>query len=269
MSFQPVVPLSGYAGWRFLQRTLPAQQAAFANSAPEKRATDYFREKIGAVQSAEDLVSDRRLLSVALNAFGLGDDINNKAFVRKILEDGSLTPEALGNRLADKRYLAFSKAFGFGDFSTPRTVLSDFPDEILSKYQRQAFETAVGQQDDTMRLALNLRSGLADTIAGNSTNDGRWFGIMGNPPLREVVQTALGFSSSFAQLDLDQQLEQFKDRADNMLGTSIVEDFSAPEIQDKLIRNFLIRSEAAASANTSAGMVALSLLQMTPSPYST
>ena len=29
MSFAPIVPFGGYAGWSFLQRTLPAQKHAF------------------------------------------------------------------------------------------------------------------------------------------------------------------------------------------------------------------------------------------------
>ncbi len=71
MSFQPVVPLSGYVGWRFLERTIDAQQEAFNTSQPIARATDYFREKIAQVRTADDLVADRQLLSVALGAFGL------------------------------------------------------------------------------------------------------------------------------------------------------------------------------------------------------
>lgn len=38
----------------------------------------YFRAKIGSVKTAEQLVSDRRLLKVALGAFGLEADINNR-----------------------------------------------------------------------------------------------------------------------------------------------------------------------------------------------
>ena len=118
MAFQPVVPLSGYSGWRFLSRTLESQKAAFAASSDIRAKATYFQDNIASAKSARDLVSNRRLLEVALGAYGLGEDINSKAFVEKVLSDGTLDPSALGNRLADKRYLSFSKAFGFGDFST-------------------------------------------------------------------------------------------------------------------------------------------------------
>ena len=52
MSFQPVIPLAGIAGWRFLERTQAKQQAAFEKSAELKRDIAYFEEKIGAVDLA-------------------------------------------------------------------------------------------------------------------------------------------------------------------------------------------------------------------------
>ena len=107
MTFQPVIPLSGYTGWRFLQRTLATQQATFNDSAPVKRATEQFRERIGGVRTAADLVKDRALLQVALGAFGLDDDIDNTYFVQKVLADGTTSDDALSSKLADKRYAAF------------------------------------------------------------------------------------------------------------------------------------------------------------------
>ena len=144
MTFTPVVPSGGYGGWSFLNRTMAAQKKAFADDPALQRDEAYFRDRIGKVSTAEDLVADRRLLSVALSAFGLEGDINNKAFLKKILNDGTFDPAALGNRLADKRYLEFSRAFGFGDFAVPNTKKSDFPDKILSAYQARKFEAAVG-----------------------------------------------------------------------------------------------------------------------------
>jgi hypothetical protein len=71
MTFQPLIPLAGYSGWAFLNRTMDSQKSAFNESNEIKRDTEYFKENIGSVESAEDLMSDRRLLSVALGAFGL------------------------------------------------------------------------------------------------------------------------------------------------------------------------------------------------------
>lgn len=260
MTFQPVVPLSGFAGWRFLERTVDIQKAAFNESVPVARATDNFRENIGSIQTAEDLVNDRALLSVALGAFGLDDDINNTFFVRKILEEGTLDTEALANRLSDSRYEDFSRAFGFGDPGPARTVFSFFADDIIDRYEARQFEAAVGEQDNDMRLALNLAPALDDVVSSTSSNDGQWFSMMGNAPLRSMIQTALGFSSSFAAIDIDQQLEQFQDRAEATFGTRNFADLNTAENQDKMIRLYMLRSDATAASTTGAS-IALSLLQ--------
>lgn len=262
MSFSPLVPFSGYAGYVFLKRTMAAQQAAFSATAEVTRDEDYFRQKISSIKTADDLVSDRRLLGVALGAFGLGDDINNKFFLKKVLQDGTLNPDALANRLGSKEYLAFSKAFGFGDFSVPNTQLSDFPDQILSAYKARAFETAVGQQNDDMRLALNAERELQALAQKPSSDETKWFTVMGSAPLRSVFEKALGLPSGFGALDLDQQLSMFRDKASRAFGDSRIDQFTDPVALEKLVRTFLIRSEVAAGVSSSSpAAMALQLLQ--------
>lgn len=260
MTYQPVLPLSGYTGWRFLQRTLDTQTKAFTQSPEIKRATEYFRDNIGKVRTVDDLMKDRRLLDVALKAFGLDDDINNKAFIRKVLTEGTIKDAAFANRLGDKRYAEFARVFGFGDLGA-RTGLATFPEAIITRFNARQFEQAVGEQSSEMRLALNVTTGIKDVLANSSTQTGQWFGVMGNSPLRTVFQTALGFSASFGQIDLDQQLGAFKARAKSIFGTDDLKDFADPVLQDKLIRLYLVRSEAAAATGSSPASRALSLLQ--------
>ena len=263
MTFQPVVPIGGFAGWSFLTRTRDSQQEAFNNSSVIQRNVAYFEENIGKVTSAEQLVGDRQLLEVALGAFGLDEDINNKYFIQKVLEDGTLDDTALANRLSDTRYAALTEAFGFGDFSIPRTVLSDFPTEISDKYKDRQFEIAVGNADQNMRLALALDRGIDEILSsGTTTDDGRWFQVMGQPPIREVFETALGLPSSFGALDLDLQLSGFRDRLDSRFGDGEISQFSDPEKREELVRLFLVQSDiSATSASFSGSSAALTLLQ--------
>jgi hypothetical protein len=262
MSFAPILPFGGYTGWTFLKRTMAAQQQAFQSAPSLARDEDYFRAKIGSVKTADDLVSDRRLLAVALGAFGLDADINNRFFVKKVLEDGTLDPGALANKLADKQYRAFSSAFGFGDFGTPRTQLSDFAETTLTAYKARQFESAVGTQNEDLRLALNATRELGSIASRNSSEDTKWFTILGSAPLRQVFEKALGLPTSFAAIDLDQQLSTLRDKTEKAFGSPDISQFSEPEVLEDLIRKFLIRSEAMASFSaTSPGSIALSLLQ--------
>ena len=126
MSYVPAIPLSGVAGWRFLERTSERQQAAFEKSATVKREIAYFEEKIGSVTRAADLLGDRRLLKVALTAFGLEDKIDQKAFIRKVLEEGTTKEDALAVKLSDPAWKNLSAAFGFGDAGGGRTGEAGF-----------------------------------------------------------------------------------------------------------------------------------------------
>lgn len=262
MTYQPIVPFTGLAGWQFLQRTMDNQKTAFDQSVPVQRATDAFRDRIGSITSAAELVEDRQLLEVALGAFGLDDDINNKFYIRKILEEGSFDSGSLANRLSDKSYLAFTRIFGYGDIGgAGLTTRPGFADDIIQRFEDRQFEIAVGNQDNDMRLALNFPNELQDVVDQATSVDARWFSIMGSTPLRSVVETALGLPSGISQIDLDQQLSEFKDRAQRVLGTDDPAEFLNAESQEQIVRLFLVRSEAAAASSFSSASIAIALLQ--------
>lgn len=261
MTFQPVIPLTGNAGWSFLTRTREAQEEAFRATALNQRETQYFRDTIGNVTSAEDLVSDRRLMSVALGAFGLDEDINNTFFIRKVLEEGTRDDAAFANRLGDRRYFQMAEAFGF-DLSPPNTRLGTFGDRIAEDYLSRQFEVAVGNSDPDMRLALGLERELETLSERGLSEAAQWFTVLGTPPLRRVFETALGLPAAAAGLDIDRQLEMFRDKALTAFGVSAPDAFADPGKQEELVRRFLLQSEvAAAGSGFSSGAVALSLLQ--------
>jgi len=261
MSFTPIIPFAGYAGWSFLQRSLSAQKEAFEAAPVLQNDTAYFKEKIADVQTAEDLVGDYRLLKVALGAFGLEEDIGNRAFIKKVLEEGSLDSESFANGLVDKSYLALTKAFGF-DLGTPNTQLSDFAGKVVEKYTERQFEVAVGEQDNDMRLALALERDLGAIVGSSNTADGKWYSVLGDESLLTVFQTALNIPRDSSSLDLDSQVEYLRERTAAVFGDSEIDQFSDPERRDELNRLFLVRSQInSLSSGMSSGAIALTLLQ--------
>ncbi len=261
MSFQPVVPFGGFAGWTFLQKTRDSQMSAFNNGTELKRNTEAFAERIRNISTAEQLVADRQVLQVALGAFGLDDDLGNKFFVRKVLEEGTIDPGSLANRLADKRYRAMSKEFGF-DLTPPNTTLSSFPEKIISAYRERQFEIAVGRASPDMRLALAIQRDVVDIAERSLSEEGKWFTVMANPPVREVFERALNLPASVGALDLDRQLAIFRERSAAVFGDAGVGQFGAPDKIADLTRRFLANSETGpgATANTR-GSAALAILQ--------
>jgi len=243
MSFVPAVPLGGYAGWRLLQATLGAQQAAFAARPDRAAEAAHVRDRIAAVQSAEDLLADRRLLGVALGAFGLEADINARAFLRQVLTGDPGDPAALVNRLADKRYLALNRAFGFGGPGAPRTGEAGFADRLIAAHRERSFAAAVGEQDPALRLALNLRTELPEIAAGQGSENAKWYAVLASPRLRAVFETAFGLPKAFAAIDIDRQLAVMKAKAKAALGTDSVPAIAA-ERSEALVRLYLLRADA-------------------------
>ncbi|MBX2856160.1 MAG: DUF1217 domain-containing protein [Rhodobacteraceae bacterium] len=111
--FIPALGVGGLAAYRLIQRTETTQLQAVSDDAQTQREIAYFRENIGAVQSAEDLLRDRQLLSVALTAYGLESEIDKGAFVSSVLDGGVEDSSSFANRLNDPRWSQITRDFGF------------------------------------------------------------------------------------------------------------------------------------------------------------
>lgn len=262
MSFQPVLPVSGLAGWAFLNRTRERQEDSFNATPAMQRDVAYLREKFSDIRTAEELVSDRRLLRVTLGAFGLQDDLDNRAFIRKVIEDGTEDRAALANRLADKRYFALASALEHLAGPGGKAVPDDLLDKLAASYQGRAFEVSVGEQDQTLRLALSLQRELPKLAQDFSTETSRWYAALGNPPLREILETSLGLPKEFGMLDIDDQVTRLRAAMQKRFGVSDLLDMAQPEQLEKITHRFLIMAQLREmqSAMTSSS-TALLLLQ--------
>ena len=260
--YQPVLISSGLVGWQFLQRTYDQQFETFNQSPALKRDTDYFAENIENIKSAEELVSDRRLLTVALGAFGLDDDINSRFFIEKMLSEGTTAEDSLANRFTDSRYREFSAAFGLGPGEEQGASRPGFADDIVARFQANSFEIATGEQDETLRIALYAERTLPDVVGGTGSEAEKWFSIMGQTPLRNLFETAFGLPKEFGQADIDFQLSEFEDRAQRFFGVSDPAEFAEPEMLERLVTSYMAQSQLREyGAGATGAQIALTLLQ--------
>lgn len=258
----PSVPISGIAGWRFMQRTQETQQAAFAASPALDRELTYFKENISKIESAEDLVNDFTLFKVALGAFGLEESIADKFFLKKVLEEGSEEDDAFAMKLTDTSYRELAEAFGFGNAGGSRVAESDFAQKITEAYEVRQFEKAVGDSDSSMRLALNLEREIGKYADSDFPETVGWFQIMANEPLREVIETAYGLPASIGTLDIDRQREIFQEATERVFGSISLDVFQDPENVDKLLRNFFAQEQINNGPGPlTKGMSALTLME--------
>ncbi|NDW03853.1 DUF1217 domain-containing protein [Jiella pacifica] len=82
------------------------------------RLASYYRENIGKVTSVDEFMGDYKLYSYAMTAYGLEDQIDSRALIRKVLESDLEDPKSFANKLSDERYRDFAKAFSFNATST-------------------------------------------------------------------------------------------------------------------------------------------------------
>jgi len=260
MAFSPALPGGGIAGLRFLDRTYASQLDAFSKSPSVERDLQHFLEHASEATNVEQLVADRRLLRVVLGAYGLDDEIGKRAFVRQVLEQGTLDPASLGNRLADPAWREMSAALGFGDFGGEfwRPAKRE---EIAERYRVRQFERAIGDLDVNLRLVLNFRREIP-LIANGSDADGTgWFRVMGSRPLRTVIEGALGLPDSFGKLDIDRQRDELENRAARAFGSPSPSVFRDPSKIEAAVSRFLaVAGTTAGTAAVSPGSTALALL---------
>ena len=260
MSFQPTIPMAGIAGWRFLERTEASQKASFEKGAALTREVEYFTKNIGKVTSAAELVADRRLLKVALGAFGLAGEIDKKAFIRKVLDEGSTEGTALAVKLTEPAYKKLAAAFGFGDAGGSQTAVAGFAKTITDAYKTRAFEAAVGGSNENMRLALNFKREIGDLATKENAS---WYSVIGSRSLSPVVEKAFGLpSDSFGKLNVDRQREILREKCSALFGSSDLSVFTDTAKVSKMIDRFLARAQIEEGPTTSAvRSPALTLLQ--------
>ena len=205
----------------------------------QARDRDYFRENIGNVVTASQLVEDFRLRRVALSAFGLQDDLPNRAFIERVLGDGAIEPTALSNRLADKRYKAF-----FRGVRLWRTASAAHP---VAGVRRQgprpvrpagvrAFRRRAGRKTCVWPSPRpgNCRSFARTRVAGHD----RLVERLGQPAAPPRVRDRAGPARVRSEhSDLDRQVDEFRDARDTASwGSRMSHVFAEPSATEELVK---------------------------------
>ncbi|MFT4015191.1 MAG: DUF1217 domain-containing protein [Paracoccus sp. (in: a-proteobacteria)] len=258
MTYDVQLGSGGFSGWKLLEKTQERQQAIFAKDRQIVSAQDYFSKNLPAVQKAEYFVKDYKLLSVALRAFGLDADLPNKAYIKKVLESDPSDKTSFVNRISDKRYLKLNMALGFGGSDSTTATQDSKP--ILNAYVLRSFEKNIGERYQDIELALNAKRELPELASSTSSENAKWYQIIASKPLRLVMESALGLSSSFTSLPVERQLTEMKTRFSRVMGTDSLAALSNTENLDKLVKTYLIRSQLSSSPS-SPRSVALTLLR--------
>lgn len=212
-----------FTSYSMVTRDLTRSITAVKKQPPVQREVDYYLSKIGSVKTVDEFVSDKRLMTFALTAFGLKDMAYAKAFVRKILKEGQDDSTAFVHKLEDKRYIEFAKAFDFKRYGTATTAFTAVQQGVADKYVRQTLESQAGGNNAGVQLALYF-----ERNAGNLTSATE---ILTDKAMTQVAKTALRLPDVFSLMDIDKQIAVMEKRIK-------VTDFKDPVKLEQFIKRF-------------------------------
>jgi Protein of unknown function (DUF1217) len=182
-----------------ISQNLSRYQATTAAEPAVKSASAYYEANIGSVTSIQDLVGNYRLLSYALDAYGLGDQIDSTALITKVLEGGVSNPKSLANTLGNSAWKAFATAFNFVGAGASSASSASAVQTTTSDYVEQQLESDQGEQNVGVELALYFQR-MAPTMTSE-------YGILADPNLLEVAQTIFGLSPATSAENINTQAE--------------------------------------------------------------
>jgi hypothetical protein len=129
--------LNTYLSYQLIARDIPKALDRVETQPAVERETQYYLDNIGKVKSIDEFVDNDRLFKYAMKAFGLGDMDYAKAFMKKALKEGVTDPDSFANKLTDKRYAAFVKAFNFAARGEDATSYNGAQTDVPKNYPLQ------------------------------------------------------------------------------------------------------------------------------------
>jgi len=212
-----------------IESNLAQYQKTIAANPTVKANTAYYEANIGKVSTISQFVSNYRLLSYAMNAYGLGDQVNNTALITKVLRQGTTSSTALANTLENPNWKKFAAAFNFSATGSSSPTSSASAATTVADYQEVQLEENEGQTDPGVQLALYFKR-VAPTVTSG-------YSILGDQNLLEVVQTAFNLAPTVSASEIDAEATS----VEKLIPTSTLTD---PTKLNQLIEKFTAAYDA-------------------------
>lgn len=231
------------ASYTVLSSRLAAITKATAAEPDVANDAKVYLERVAKTRSINEFISDDRVYRFAMKAFGLGDMIYARAFMRKVLNEGVDSSTAFARKLADTRYAEFASTFNFKRYGEATTIFDRTRQGTVDRYIRQTLEENAGADNENVRLALYFQRKAPDVTSP--------YQILADKALVNVVYTALGLPAVTSAMDIDAQARLIAKRIN-------LDDFKTPDKLNKFIGRFAALADAGAPAPISGAASLLS-----------
>ncbi|MBV1863817.1 MAG: DUF1217 domain-containing protein [Rhodobacteraceae bacterium] len=238
ISLQGLTSLTGLA---LVDATRDRQIQTIQDSAQGKREISSFRERIGDIETVDQLMEDHELYVFVMKAYDLEDQIFGKALMAKVLKGDSEDPEALVNRLTDQRFRDLNRDMGFlpEDAGNNNTFKTAWQDQMVERFIDRQFINSQADQNETIGTVLEFRKNAASITEP--------FDFLKNADLSDFIRTTLGIPAETAGLDIDRQAALIERKFD-------FDKLQDPDEIEKMVLKYVAIKDAQAGANTSANI---------------
>ena len=211
--------------YKLFAADIAATQERIAQRPNIAREVEYYKEEIGNIKSLDDFMENRRVYTLVMQAYGLEDLAYARGFIKKLLEEGTDSDDAMANKLTDPRYLALAEDFDFKRYESATTSFDRTQSGVIEKFFAQSIENEAGNQNSGARLAIYFQRKMEDITDTYS--------ILGDPALLKFVQTAFSLPNEMGFATIEKQAEMIDKRLD-------LDDLKDPKFVEKLVTQFLV-----------------------------
>jgi len=196
-----------------------------------KREIAAFRERIGSIQTVDDLTKDFEVYSFVMKSFGMEEQMYAKAMVKKIVTSDGDDKKSLVNKLTNNDYKDLHKTLGFNTDGTAGTNFSDpkWIEEMVERFVDQRLIDTQSEVSPSVGIALDFKK----NVAGFNN----WYQVIADKGAASFMRTALGLPDMLAGADVDAQKRAFEKKMD-------IADLKDLEKVEKLVSKYAAISSA-------------------------
>lgn len=210
-----------FVNYQMIARDLDRSIERIESQPMVQRETDYYLENIGKVSSIEEFMADDRLFRYAMKAHGLDEMGYAKAYMTKVLEEGTSDPESFANKLTDKRYREFAETYDFAvrgeNTTTFNPAQKGAVDNYLMLAEQNGLDTSsqgvideVNYYLETIPEITSIDDFLADDRVVSFALAAHGFdGAVGKERLREMLEGGVDDPESPALKQDDERFARF------------------------------------------------------------
>jgi hypothetical protein len=223
--------LSTVLALKVADRVKDQQIESIENSALSKREIESFKDKVSSINSIDDFINDYEVFSFMMKAYGLEEKIYAKGLMRKVFEGNLDDPDALVNRLNDKKIRDLAKAMDFSsDGKTNGSTSSfDWAEEQVDEYLSTRYINDSRDSNEGLGIILSFRDKSPDITS--------WLTVLGDKDLATFMRTVLNIPEQTAALDIDRQVEIMESKYN-------IDQLQDPAELDRLIQKYSIFKDA-------------------------